>query len=58
VRPDNPTENPAAIVEALDQKIDKEYAGRPDPGQQEREPAEDVDPGASGTEANTVEPPD
>jgi hypothetical protein len=58
VRPDNPTENPAAIVEALDQKIDQEYAGRPDPEQQEREPAEDVDPGASSTEANTIEPPD
>jgi hypothetical protein len=58
VIPEKPTKSPAEIVEALEQKIDKEYPDLPTADQQPAAPAEDADPEAASTEANTVEPPD
>jgi hypothetical protein len=60
VLPD-PTKTPAAIVEALERKIDQEYPDLPRqaPEQAEAEDVTDaapVDPGAA--EPTTVEPPD
>ena len=54
----NPPENPAAVVKALEQKVDEQYRDRPERDQQPTESAEDADPGAADTAANTVEPPD
>jgi len=58
VIPEKPTKSPAQIVEALEQKIDKEYPDLPAADQQSAEVAEDADPDAASAEANTVEPPD
>jgi hypothetical protein len=51
--------NPAAIVEGLEKKLDQQY-GDPATTEQQSpvESAEDANPGAADTEANTVEPPD
>ena len=61
----DPSETPAAIVDALEKKIDKEYPPLPDQAPQQAEAedvAEDVaeagDAGPPTAQPSTVEPPD
>jgi hypothetical protein len=58
VLPDKPTETPAAIVEALEKKLDQQYPDRSVAEEPPTEAAEDADPGATDLEASNVEPPD
>jgi hypothetical protein len=58
VLPENPAKSPAEIVEALEEKLDRQYPDLPAAAQQAPEPAEDANPEAKSTQANNVEPPD